>query len=84
MRWVVEPTYRGRLRNRALVSPVRGVRMPVEHAGDLAAHCGEIGLVLPDDAAFSHGTSAVLWRLPLPRTIDPAAPCTSADRPGEP
>ncbi|WP_407344492.1 endonuclease domain-containing protein [Pengzhenrongella phosphoraccumulans] len=65
---------RGRLRNPSLVAPVRGVRMPVEHAGDLAARCRAIGLVLPDDAAFSHATAAALWRLPLPRMIDPAAP----------
>ena len=65
---------RGRLRNPSLLSPVRGVRMSADDAGDLVSRCRAIGLVLPGDAAFSHGTAAELWRLPLPRTMDPAAP----------
>ena len=65
---------RGRLRNRSLMSPVRGVRMSAELAGDLESRCRALGLILPDDAAFSHGTAAALWGLPLPRGIDPAEP----------
>ncbi|MGV8965593.1 MAG: hypothetical protein ACOH2F_04885 [Cellulomonas sp.] len=71
---IADGVTRAQLRNPSLVAPVRGVRMRAEHAGDLAARCRAIGLVLPDDAAFSHATAAALWKLPLPRAIDPAAP----------
>jgi hypothetical protein len=75
---------RGRLRSRSLVAPVRGVRMPAEHAGDLEVRCRAIGLLLPDDAAFSHTTAAALWGLPLPRNLDPAAPVHVAGPRGRP
>lgn len=53
---------------------MRGVRMPADAAGDLEQRCRALGLKLPGDAAFSHATAAALWKLPLPRGLDPAAP----------
>ncbi|MHA7133317.1 endonuclease domain-containing protein [Oerskovia turbata] len=58
----------------ALHTPVRGVRMDASLQADRAALCVAIQLALPPGAAFSHTTAAGLWRLPLPRHLDDAAP----------
>lgn len=51
-------------------APTRGVRMASGHAGELRRIAEALALVLPDGAAFSHGTAARLWRLPLPDGLE--------------
>jgi hypothetical protein len=75
---------RDMLRRRSLVAPVRGVRMSAGAASDVLERCHAIGLVLPDEAAFSHATAAAAWGLPLPPGVDPLAPVHVIGPPGRP
>ena len=54
------------LRNPALHTPVRGVRMAAASAGDLDALCRAVALTFRPGEAFSHLTAAALLGLPLP------------------
>lgn len=57
---------RSRLRAADISAPFRGVRMPVELAGDRDARIAALALRLPDGAAFSHSTAALVLGIPLP------------------
>ncbi|SDT73002.1 endonuclease domain-containing protein [Jiangella sp. DSM 45060] len=46
--------------------PFRGVRVPVTVPDSLVTNCQAARLVLPDEAAFSHETAALLCDLPVP------------------
>lgn len=60
---------RGRLLGPDLSRPAHGLRSatPVE---SLPQRVAALAVALPDDVAFSHITSAALWGLPLPRTVE--------------
>lgn len=66
------------LRSSWFVHPVAGVAQLATTADDLAATCRAVALALPDDAVFSHLTSALLrgWWMPM---LDqhPLVACTS-------
>lgn len=73
---------RGHLRTSRYEHPVSGVSVLSGQATDLPTVCAAIMLVLPDDAVFTHLTSATLrnWWLP---TIDdaPIIACTNGEAP---
>jgi very-short-patch-repair endonuclease len=72
------------LRSSALfVHPVAGVAQPAAYADDLFATCRAVALVLPDDAVFTHLTSARLrgWWLPMTSADLPLVACTDSDAP---
>jgi hypothetical protein len=71
----------GQLRGPAWVSPAAGVRLRQTDAATLAALCRAIQLVLPDDAVFTHLTSASLRGLWLPRLTPLVIACTDGDAP---
>ncbi|MFL6080941.1 MAG: hypothetical protein ACJ714_13525 [Ornithinibacter sp.] len=58
---------RGRLRNRELESPTRGVRLAAAGDRDPVGHALAFASVLPGDVAFSHLTAARLHGLPTPK-----------------
>lgn len=51
-------------------SPARGVRVPCTLADTLETRCAALRLVMPELAAFSHETAALLCNLPAPRFDD--------------
>jgi len=57
-----------RLRRRDLVTPARGVRLPVG-TDELLHRLIAIGLLLRSDQYVSHVSAAVLWRCPLPHAL---------------
>ena len=64
------------------VHPVDGVAQLAASADDLASTCRAVALVLPDDAVFTHLTSAQLrgWWLPMLDEL-PVIACTDGDAP---
>ncbi|QGG43056.1 hypothetical protein [Aeromicrobium yanjiei] len=64
------------------VHPVAGVAQLAASADDLASTCRAVALQLPDDAVFTHLTSAQLrgWWLPMLDGI-PIIACTDRDAP---
>jgi len=72
----------GHLRTARYEHPVSGVSVLSAEAGDLTTVCAAITLVLPDDAVFTHLTSARLRGWWLPAIIDePIIACTSGEAP---
>jgi hypothetical protein len=74
------PPSRQNLRTGGYVSPTPTVFMDVDDVGDLAKTCRAVQLALPDDAVFTHLTSAALreWRLPQVHEL-PVIAVTGAD-----
>lgn len=62
---------RQQLRSKAYVSPTASVFMDATDAQDLPARCHAIQEALPDEAVFSHLTSASLraWRMPATPSV---------------
>jgi len=63
------------MRRAAFERPFHGVRVAGTsgRTGDpLVDRCGDLRVVLPSDALFSHATAARLWRMPLPARLDDA------------
>jgi len=71
----------GELRGPAWVSPAAGVRLRAADSDQLWAVCRAIQLLLPDDAVFTHLTSASLRRLWLPRIPPLVIGCTNGTAP---
>lgn len=65
------------------VHPVAGVAQPAAYADDLFTTCRAVALVLPEDAVFTHLTSARLrgWWLPMTDIELPLVACSDADSP---
>ncbi len=61
---------RGRMRALDLDKSIWGVRHPDAGEKPLEAVCAMFALRMPDDAVFSHATSARLFRAPLPFAIE--------------
>ncbi len=65
-----------------LAHPVAGVAMLRTQVDDLAARCRAVALALPDDAVFTHLTSARLRGWPLPAVDDAMlVACSDGDAP---
>jgi very-short-patch-repair endonuclease len=81
MPWdVTGPPSPQNLRTGGYVSPTPTVFMDVDDVGNLPKTCRAIQLALPDDAVFTHLTSAALrgWRLPQVHEV-PIIAVTDAD-----
>lgn len=81
MPWdVTGPPSRQNLRTGGYVSPTPTVFMDADDVGNLPKTCRAIQLALPDDAMFTHLTSAALrgWRLPQVSEV-PIIAVTDAD-----
>lgn len=74
------PASRQNLRSGGYVSPTPTVFMDIDDVGNLPKTCRAIQLALPDDAVFTHLTSAALrrWRLPSVHEV-PIIAVTDAD-----
>lgn len=59
-----------RLRRSDLTHPTRGVHVIGDLPDGLAERARAVGTGLGPDAAFSHVTAALLWRLPLPGDVE--------------
>lgn len=73
---------RNRLNAQDLVAPFHGSRSGRLVEGSLADRCAAYLPVAPSHFAFSHGTAALLWGMPLPRRAHPSElhVCVPADR----
>lgn len=61
---------RGRMRSLDLDKSIWGVRNPDRGDTSLETRCAMFALRMPDDAVFSHATSALLFRAPLPFALE--------------
>ncbi|WP_456694964.1 hypothetical protein [Aeromicrobium sp. P5_D10] len=73
-------TARALRRSPHFIHPVAGVAQLAATADDLASTCRAIAVVLPDDAVFTHVTSALLrgWWMPMIDSF-PVVACTNGD-----
>ncbi len=71
----------GQLRGPTWTSPAEGVRLRTTDSEQLWRRCRAIQLLLPDDAVFTHLTSALLRRFWLPRLPQLVIACTDGAAP---